>query len=142
LEQWGTHLPRCSDEEALQRLTSFVTDEQTPDLVCIIRDDFRLGESLKTLLQTVVRRATAGPARARVCLLLSPKAEGPAALDGASVVPFDGSSLPREEVELHLQSQRGYSPDESRDIYNKMLAVKLTDQPALVYTYIEEHCGL
>lgn len=142
LEQWGAHLPRCSDEEAFERLESFVMDEKTPSLVSIIRADFRVGEYLKALLQTVIRRPAPGPARARVCLLLSPDAEGPAALDGASVVPFDGSSLPREEVERYLQSRRGYSHDESRDIYDTMLALELTGQPARVYTYIEKHCGL
>jgi hypothetical protein len=142
LEQWGLHLPQSSDGEALRRLESFVTDERTPDLVGIIRADFRVGESLQALLQTFVRGAASGPARARVCLLLSPDADGPGALAGASVVPFDGSSLPREEVERHLQLQRGYSPDESRGIYDTMLALDLTGQPARVYTYIEMHCGL
>lgn len=142
MEQWGEHLPHCSDDEALKRLESFVTDDQTPSLVSIIRADEHVGESLQTLLQIIVHRAGSSPAPARVCLLLSPEAEGPKKLGGASVVEFDGSSLPREEVEQHLQSRRGYSPQESRDIYDTMLALKLTDHPARVYTYIEKHCGL
>jgi hypothetical protein len=142
LEQWGEHLPQSSDEEALRRLESFVMDERTPSLVSIIRADHRVGESLQDLLQVLIGRPGSTPAPARVCLLLSPAAEGPKELDGASVVAFDGSSLPREEVERHLQSRRGYSPRESRDTYDTMLELGLTDRPARVYTYVEKLCGL
>jgi hypothetical protein len=142
MEQWGEHLPQCSDDEALKRLESFVTDERTPSLVSIIRTDEYVGESLQALLQILVRRTESVPAPARVCLLLSSGAEGPKELGGATVVEFDGSSLPREEVEQHLQSRRGYNLQESRDIYDTMLALELTDHPARVYTYIEKHCGL
>jgi hypothetical protein len=142
MEQWGKHLSQCSDEDALKHLESFVTDCQTPSLVSIIRADQHVGESLQALLRVLVRRAESVPARARVCLLLSPGAEGPKELDGASVIEFDGSLLPRDEVERHLQSSRGYSPQESSAIYDRMLALKLTDDPARVYTYVENHCGL
>lgn len=141
MEQWGEHIPQCSDGEALRRLESFVTNDETPSLVSIIRTDMNVGESLRVLLQTLLRRAGSAPNTARVCLLLSPGAEGSRGLDGASVVEFDGSSLPREEVEQYLQSRLGYSPEESQELYKTMSALELTGAPKKVYTYIEEHCG-
>ena len=147
MEQWGEHIPDYSEDEALKRLESFVTDDRTPSLVSIIRadeDDEHVRESLQMLLQILVRRPASSPAPARVCLLLSPRAEGPKKLDGASVVEFDGSSLPRKEVEQYLRSRRGYSPVESRGVYDTIRALELTGEPkpARVYAYIETHCGL
>lgn len=143
MEQWGEHIPGCNDEEALRRLESFVMGERAPSLVSIIRTDQPVGASLQALLQTLVRRPESAPARARVCLLVSPGAYGPEELRGATVVEFDGSSLAREEVERYLQSRRGFNPEESRAIYDKIRALELTGEPkpARVYTYIEDHCG-
>src|ERR1051326_842095 len=135
MTQWGWHLPSCSDEEAFRFLENYVTDE-TSTLVSIIRTDEYVNEFLKQLLQTLVRSKdnTAG----RVCLLISPNAQGPTELADASIVDFDGSSLPRPEVEEHLQLRRGYSARQSSEIYQRMVELELTSHPARIYTYIEQ----
>jgi len=142
MEQWGEHLPSCSDDEALKYLEAFVTKDDAPSLISIIRTDEYVGESLQTLLGLLLRRGASNPSSGRVSLLISPGAEGPKNLDGASIFAFDGSLLARDEIEQHLQARRGYSPKESSDIYNTMLALELTDHPARVYTYIDKHCGV
>jgi hypothetical protein len=142
LEQWGEHLSSCSDDEALKYLEAFVTKDDAPSLISIIRTDQYIGDSLKALLGLLIRRGASNSSSGRVILLISPSAEGPKSLDGASIFAFDGSLLPRDEVEQHLQARRGYSPKESSDIYDTMVALKLTDHPARVYTYIDRHCGV
>ena len=141
MEQWGEHSPRYSGSEALKHMKDFVTDAQTPSLVSIVRTDAHVGESLQELLRLLFLRPATNPAPARVCLLISLGAEGLGLMPGVSVIKLDAPP-PREEVEQYLQSRRGYSAQESRDIYQRMLSLKLTRDPALVYTYIEEHCGL
>lgn len=142
MEQWGEHLSPCSGVEALKYLEAFVTRDDSPSLVSIIRTDEHVGESLQTLIGLLLRRSTLSPAPARVCLLISLDAEGPKNLRDGLVIEFDGSLLPREEVEQHLHARHGYSLEESSRIYETMLALKLTNHPAQVYTYIDTHCGL
>src|SRR6185369_1409581 len=98
MEQWDEHLPSCSDEEALKYFEVFVTKDDAPSLISIIRTDEHVGDSLQTLLGLLTRRSISNPSSARVCLLISPGAEGPKNLDGASIFAFDGSLLPRHEI--------------------------------------------
>jgi hypothetical protein len=136
LEQWGHHLPECTDEEALSRLQQFVSDHPNRSFATIIASEDP-GDELFHLLDrlTYTSESTTG---ARICVVLS---------DGdirssAPVFPFDGNPFSREEVEHYLQEQMGYSPQQSKSKYQLMVKTDKANTPAGVYNYIESHCGL
>jgi len=126
------------DDEATKCLEEFLTASTSPNLVSILRTEEPVDESLETLLKMLLLRGSS--LSARVCLLISPEAKGPTTISNAAVYHFDGSSLPRAEIEEYLRSRRGYNSQEIGDFFDKMLKLELTEHPALVYGYIETHC--
>ena len=86
MEQWQEHLPPCSDVEAMRYLEAYVTKDNSPSLISIIRTDEHFSESLQELISLLMRRSTSSQTSARVCLLISPGAEGPKEVDGGSVL--------------------------------------------------------
>ena len=138
LLQWDRPAPVYSNEEAAAFLDSFLRLDDSPNLVTIIKTDEPIGASLENLLRMLILRNSDA---ARVCVLICPKAKGPGKIGDASIIEFDGSIFSREEIEEHLQKKHGFSARESRRIYYRMKRIKLTEEPARVYTYIEDHCG-
>jgi hypothetical protein len=105
--------------------------------VSIIKTEEYGCESLESLLKTLV--LCNDSAATRVCLLICPQAKGPKDVGKASIVDLAGPLL-RAEVEHHLQARRGYNSKQSSALYERMLKLGLTAYPALIYTYIEDHC--
>lgn len=137
LTQWKKTLPVCSSEETTARFESYVKLDDTPDIVTIVKTDEAGNASLPALLKLLMLRNSAA---ARVCFLICPKGKGPVEVDDATIVAFDGSTFPREEVETYLQKQHGFSEPESKEIYNRMERAHVTTRPADVYAYIEDYC--
>lgn len=140
MEQWGKHLPVCRDDEALEHLRSFVSTDQTALISVIVSEEYKKN-LLETLLQTLVQRPHTSPNPARICLLLTHEATGPNNLNNASIIPFDGLVFSEIDVKQHLQAW-GYSENECRDIYRKISNLGIKEKPGMIYTYIENHCGL
>jgi hypothetical protein len=138
MEQWDKRIPECSDDEAEKHLEIFITQHTGLNLVSIIRTDEYGCKSFENVLKSLVVCNDEAQA-ARVCLLICPDAAVPSAVTDASIVQ-SGGPLGRSEVEQHLQNQRGYSSQESRAFYDRMLKLGLTEYPARIYTYIEDHC--
>jgi len=136
--QWNTALPICSDEEAILHLQKFLTLHDAADFVTIIKTNEAAGASLENLLEVLMSRNSTA---ARICLLITPKAKGPADIGAASIIYFDDSLLSVKEIEDYLQKKHGYSEPESIEFCLGMQrALGLTAYPASVYHYIEVHC--
>ena len=138
MDEWNTELPECSDEEALLHLQKFLNLHDEADFVTIIKTNEAADASLENLLEILMSRNSTA---ARVCLLITPKAKGPADIGAASIVYFDDSLLSLKEVEDYLQKKHGYSGPESIQFCLEMQrTLGLTAYPASVYHYIEVHC--
>jgi hypothetical protein len=138
IDQWEVPLPEGSDDQATECLENFLTHDSSSNLVSIVRTDRLVDKSLESLLKILILRNNS--MEARVCLLICPRATPPQDLATGSIFYFDGSSLPRAEIEEYLRSRIGLNSQEINDFYDKMLKLELTSHPAQVYQYIESHC--
>jgi hypothetical protein len=138
MNQWNVpSLTFSGDEDAIAHLQNFLRLHDAEDFLTIIKTNEAVSASLENLLEILVSRNSTA---ARICLLISPKAKGPAELGAASIIEFDGSVFSRTEIEDYLQKKHGFSELESSQLYERMQHVNLTAYPARVYTYIEDHC--
>lgn len=126
-----------TSQNALETLTELLAREDGLGLVTIIRIDRPVSTSMHNLLTTLVRRNRSS---ARICLLICPKAKGPEEVGDATIVSFDSLSLPRKEIEEHLQ-KRGYSSDTITEMYDEMDELELISHPTHVYRYINLRCN-
>jgi hypothetical protein len=132
LDQWKHPLSSHPDEQ----LEGFLAGG--PSLVTIVKTLDAYSEPVETLLKTLVLPSSSA---ARICLLICPNARGPKEMDHTTIINFDSSPLPVDEIEEHLQKRHGCGPEESRRLCDEMRTLKLTDNPDQVYTYIELNCS-
>jgi hypothetical protein len=142
MEQWGEHIPSCSNAEALTRLERFVSTNLDHRLISVIISEDYEDQILTPLLSILFRAAGTGRVRARVSLLLSNVAIGPESLEMAEVSVFNAQPFTQSEIERHLQSRLGYNVLDSREIYLKLSGIGFAEKPGQVYSYLETHCGI
>lgn len=141
LEQWGEHLARCSDDEALKRIRRHSSAEAAFGLVTIL---VVAGPYDAALLAPIIDAAMQRPSStvARVVLLLALAADGPARIDFGAVSVSNGAPFEKADVVQHLQNRWGLDPRTSEETYTLMKQIGVADQPSQVYEYVKGHCGI
>lgn len=142
IEQWGGHLPTCSDEEALRGLESFMSASAAHSLVSIIVSERYDEELLDALLRILLKRPSSGPKRGRICILLTRGAVGPKGMSNNTTTLLAGAPFTRADIEHHLQTRWGYNEQESREIYAKLSRLGFAEKPGQIYNYLETQYGL
>jgi len=135
LDQWEHSLSGDSLDESIKDLQSFLADLHSPDLVTIVRTAEPLSDSLENFINALVLPNNLA---ARICMVICPRGTGPTRVGAANKLILD-STLPREEIQEHLQKRHGYGIAESSRFCDVMLSMELT--PRQVYTYIEQQCS-
>lgn len=144
MKKWQPELRVKGDRhKALDQLRSFLSAEARSLTIIISTGTDRYEPSLlgDLLAALMLRPRTSSPV-ARICLLLTPGAEGPRFLSGAQVHRFDKAPLTQRDVELHLQTHWGYNDAEGRRIAQVLADMGHLKDPGMVYSNIEKLCGL
>ncbi|MDT5123749.1 MAG: hypothetical protein QOC96_3231 [Acidobacteriota bacterium] len=144
MKKWQPDLRiKAGRRKALEQLKSFLSAEKR-SLTSIISTgtDKYNPKLLDELLTALMLRPKATPPVARICLLLTPGAEGPPSLEGGQVNCFDKSLLTQQDVEVHLQTHWGYDESEGQRIARNFSEFGHLKEPGMVYSNIEKLCGL
>lgn len=144
LEQFGEHLPVCTDQEAIEYLRLFAVRHAptNPDGIVTI---LVLGASADAdLLAPIVEAAMQcpTPTAPRVVLLLTPAAAGPTSIAGTTATVSTGGPFEKADVIHHLQKRWGLDFTESEQMYSSMERMGVTERPARVYESVKELCGI
>lgn len=140
LEQLGQHLPKSVDDEALQKWRQHAENEEG-GLVTVLVVGAAYDERLITpIIEAAILRPASAPAR--VVLLLSPTAEGPAVVPCANVTVCKGEPFSKVDIVDHLRERWGMTTLSGEEMYVSMDAIGVLTQPARVYDYVRLHCGV
>jgi hypothetical protein len=140
LEQIGQHLPKCADDEALQRWRGHVAGEAAGLVVVLVVTADYDERLLTPIIEAAVARPASAPAR--VILLLSLSAAGPASAPGTNVTVCKGEPFVRADVVDYLQKHWGMDAAASEQTCSAMDASGVLSRPARVYDYVRLHCGI
>ncbi|NTU49743.1 MAG: hypothetical protein HGA87_02420 [Desulfobulbaceae bacterium] len=140
LEQLGEHLPACTGPEAIERFRQHAevnSDGIVTILIVGVNED---ADMLAPIIESALKGPT--PTVTRVVLLLAPAASGPDSIADATATVCTGGPFAKSDVILHLQKRWGLDSTESEQTYSSMESIGIVSNPARIYEYVKQHCGL
>lgn len=135
LEQWGEHLPVCSEDTALGRFRGFLDSASTTCVALIATDDYS-ASGVEPIIRAMLSRRGVDTA-SRVCVLLSDGAVGPAHLDGVQLYRLCEIPYSADDILTFLQGQLGYGERDSKQRLGDIEVSRNLRHPAIVLDMIE-----